>query len=44
MTNPRPSSTRWRIAIAVVVMFAAVAWLVAVTNVIKRKTGLIDAD
>ena len=29
MTNPKPSRTRWRFFLAVVVVFAAVAWLVA---------------
>ena len=29
MTKPKPSRTRWRFALAVVVVFAAVAWLVA---------------
>ena len=28
MTNPKPSRKRWRIALAVVVVFAAVGWLV----------------
>ena len=29
MTNPKPSRKRWTIGLAVVVLFAAVAWLVA---------------
>ena len=29
MTNPKPSRTRRRIAVAVVVLFTAVGWLVA---------------
>ena len=29
MTNPKPSRKRWRIAVAVVVVFALVGWLVA---------------
>ena len=28
MTNPKPSRTRWKIALGVVVLFAAVGWLV----------------
>ena len=29
MPNPKPSRTHWKIALAVVVLFAAVGWLVA---------------
>ena len=29
MTNPKPSRTRWKIALGVVVLFAVVGWLVA---------------
>jgi hypothetical protein len=52
VTKPKPSRTRWRIAVAVVVLFAAVAWPVAfpaykrhrAIQQIERMGGFIQRD
>ena len=38
MTDPKPSRKRWKIALGVVVMFAAVGWLVAYPGEIITET------